>query len=85
MPLNPPFGFSDQLTNAQGVIPTRRLQDGFNPPVLPSLSNLSGTVRITGTNYRTEYSQNWSFGLQRQLSYEPRPRCWLTSAPRART
>jgi hypothetical protein len=68
MPLNLPFGFSDQTTNSQGIIPTRRLQDGFNPPVIPSLTNLSGQLHITDTNYRTEYSQNWSFGIQRQLS-----------------
>lgn len=67
MPLNPPFGFSDQITNSQGIIPARRLQDGFNPPVIPSLTNLSGQFHITDTNYRTEYSQNWSFGIQRQL------------------
>jgi hypothetical protein len=68
MPLNLPFGFSDQTTNSQGIIPTRRLQDGFNPPVIPSLTNLSGQLHITDTNYRTEYSQNWSFGIQRQIS-----------------
>ena len=64
MPLNPPFGFSDQMTNSQGLIPSRRLQDGFNPPVIPSLTNLSGLLHITDTNYRTEYAQNWSFGVQ---------------------
>jgi hypothetical protein len=68
MPLNPPFGFSDQTTNSQGIIPARRLRDGFNPPVIPSLTNLSGQFHITDTNYRTEYSQNWSFGIQRQLT-----------------
>ena len=67
MPLNPPFGFSDQITNSQGLIPSRRLQDGFNPPKIPSLTNLSGVLHITDTNYRTEYAQNWSFGLQRQF------------------
>jgi hypothetical protein len=68
MAFNLPFGFSDQTTNSQGIIPTRRLQDGFNPPVIPSLTNLSGQFHITDTNYRTEYSQNWSFGIQRQLT-----------------
>jgi hypothetical protein len=36
--------------------------------VIPSLTNLSGQLHITDTNYRTEYAQTWSFGIQRQLS-----------------
>jgi hypothetical protein len=67
MTLNPPFAFSDQITNSQGIIPTRGLKDGFLPPVIPSASNLAGTIVMTIPDFKTPYSQSWNFDLQRAL------------------
>lgn len=67
LPFNLPFAYIAQTVNSTGILPARTLQQGYPAPVFPSLSNLSGQVEMTATNYRTEYAQNWSFGIQRQL------------------
>lgn len=66
--LNPPFAFGDQIVNAQGSIPARRLQDGLGTPVIPPTDHrLAGQIRSVDSNYRSAYSQSWSVGVQRQL------------------
>jgi hypothetical protein len=69
LPLNPPFAFSDQIVHSQGIIPTRTLQQGFNPPIIPDVEqNLSGQLRSVDAGYRSAYAQTWSFGVQRELA-----------------
>jgi hypothetical protein len=69
IPLNPPFIYAEQITNAQGIIPTRLLKDGYDPPVPPPTDNrLSGAVNQIDPNFRTGYSQTWNFGVQRQVA-----------------
>ena len=67
LPFNLPFAYNSQVVNSSGIIPTQTLQQGFAPVVFPSLTNISGQVETTAVNYKTEYAQNWSFGIQRQL------------------
>lgn len=67
--LNPPFAFSEQIVNAQGSIPQKTLQEGLSAPVIPPIDDrLAGQIRSVDANYRSSYSQSWSFGVQQQLS-----------------
>ena len=69
LPLNPPFAFSDETTNSQGIIPTRAMRLGFNAPVIPDVTkSLSGLLRTVDSAYRSAYAQTWSFGVQREIA-----------------